>query len=113
MPQPDPRAVTAETGYAFVSTFMQPCNVGMVDAKGVFELQENMFIRIANPRPSSMVNGVLKEGDVTYAQKILQNWGKQTGTVNEVRELCGLEGISVDEMVEMAREWDGMESREK
>ncbi|HJJ36578.1 MAG TPA: hypothetical protein O0X27_05340 [Methanocorpusculum sp.] len=47
-----------------------------------------MFIRIANPRPETLVNGTVKEGDVSYAQKILQSWGKQTGfTVRDNMEI--------------------------
>ena len=54
-----------------------------------------MFIRISNPRPDTMVNGELIEGDVSYAEQLLKHWGKDTGF--QVRDNMEVHTIDVKE----------------
>lgn len=54
-----------------------------------------MFIRITNPKPDSTVNGQFIEGDITYAEKILKDWGKDTGF--QVRDNMEIHTIDVKE----------------
>lgn len=54
-----------------------------------------MFIRIENPQPAKVINGVQIESDVEYAQKILANWGKDTGYT--LRSNFTLEKVEVKE----------------
>ena len=54
-----------------------------------------MFIKIENPQPAKVINGVAIESDVEYAQKILANWGKDTGYT--LRSNFTLEKVEVKE----------------
>jgi hypothetical protein len=54
-----------------------------------------MFIKIENPQPEKVINGVTIESDVEYAQKILANWGKDTGYT--LRSNFTLEKVEVKE----------------
>jgi len=38
-----------------------------------------MFIAISDPQPDRYIDGEFIEADTTYAKKILENWGKDTG----------------------------------
>ena len=54
-----------------------------------------MFIRITDPMPDRTVNGQFIEGDVSYAQGILEKWGKDTGF--HVRDNMEVHTIDVKE----------------
>jgi len=54
-----------------------------------------MFIKIENPIPSRTVNGRYIEGDVEYANHILESWGKDTPFT--IRENMTVSTIDVKE----------------
>lgn len=54
-----------------------------------------MFITIADPMPARTVNGSLIEGDVEYAQRLISQWGKDTGFA--LRDNMTVNKIDVDE----------------
>jgi len=54
-----------------------------------------MFIKISNPLPDRTENGQFIEGDISYAQRILESWGKDTGF--NVRDNMEIHTIDVKE----------------